>query len=120
MKGNSPQLILILAVAMLPSVSVGAGTSISLSEYRQQLRDFSNRIDSLATHPEDIAGTTASIPQEVVVNTGNAKITVSFRNLKDDLAMLNRANAEKRSAVLHQISSYVQTLSEEAERYNRA
>jgi len=120
MKRNSPQLFLILAVAILPAVPARADTSISLSEYGQQLRDFSNRVDSLATHPEDIARTSASIPESLVVNTGNAEITVSLRDLKDDLAALNRANAEKRLAILRQITSYLQTLSEEAERYDQS
>lgn len=120
MKRNSPQLFLMLAVAILPAVPARADTSISLSEYGQQLRDFSNRVDSLATHPEDIARTSASIPESLVVNTGNAEITVSLRDLKDDLAALNRANAEKRLAILRQITSYLQTLSEEAERYDQS
>ena len=120
MKRNSPQLFLILAVAILPAVPARADTSISLSEYGQQLRDFSNRVDSLATHPEDIARTSASIPESLVVNTGNAEVTVSLRDLKDDLAALNRANAEKRLAILRQITSYLQTLSEEAERYDQS
>jgi hypothetical protein len=120
MKGAASSLILALALATLPVVPARAATAISLSEYRQQLRDLSTRVDALEAHPEDIAKTSASIPDEVVVNTGAKEVTVNYRNLKNDLAVLSRASTEKRPAGLRQVQDYLQTLNSEAESYDHS
>jgi hypothetical protein len=120
MKGAASPLILVLAVAMLPFTPARAATAMSLAEYRQQLRDLSSRVDELDTHPEDIAKVMSSIPDEVVVSTGVAETTVSYRDLKNDLSALSRARAEKRPAGLRQIRDYLQTLNSEAESYDHS
>ena len=119
MKGAASFLILVLAVAALPVLPARAVPAISLSEYRQQLRDLRARVDALDAHPEDIAKTSASIPDEVVVNTSAKEVTVNYRDLKNDLSVLSRARAEKRPAGLRQIRDYLKTLDSEVESYGQ-
>jgi hypothetical protein len=120
MKASPPQFILIFAAALVLRAPAQASTPISLVEYRQQLGDFSRRVDALATHPEDLGKTNASIPDEVLVRAGEAETTVSYRDLKDDLAALSRTSGEKRPASLRQIQDYLRRLAEEAEGYDRS
>jgi hypothetical protein len=120
MKGPASPLILLLALVTLPVTPACAATAISLSEYRQQLRDLSSRVDTIDAHPEDIAKTSASIPDEIVVNTGANEVTVNYRNLKNDLAALSRASQDKRPAGLRQIRDYLRTLDAEADRYDQS
>jgi hypothetical protein len=120
MKGAASPLILALALTTLAVPPARAATAISLSEYREQLRDLSTRVDALDAHPEDIAKTSASLPDEVVVKTGSAEVTVNYRDLKNDLAGLSRASAEKRPAALRQIRDYLKALNSEAEGYDQA
>jgi hypothetical protein len=120
MKASAPHFILVLAAALMLKASAQAGTPISLVEYRQQLLDFSRQVDAVTAHPEDVGKISASIPDEVLVSTGEAETTVSYRDLKNDLAALSRSSGETRSTSLRQIHDYLQTLVEEAESYNRS
>jgi plasmid stabilization system protein ParE len=102
---------------MLPAAA--AGSDLSLAEYRQQLRELSAKVDSLADHPEQAGKTEADIPGEVTVNAGHGQITVSYRDLKDDLAAFSRADAAKRPVSLAQIQNYLRELRDQAEAYEQ-
>jgi hypothetical protein len=120
MKASAPQFILVFAAIFMLNVPARASTAISLVEYRQQLGDLSRQIEALGAHPENIGKTSVSIPDEVLVSTGAAETTVSYRDLKNDLAALGRANGEKRADGLRQIEDYLRTLLDEAESYDRS
>lgn len=115
MRRGSSQPAMLLACVLVLAASAAAETpSVSLEEYRQQLRQLSEKIDSLREHPEQTSAVVSSIPDSVTVVTGQKPITVSYRDLKDDLATIARADPKKRSAMLPRVQNYLQALNDEA------
>jgi Domain of unknown function (DUF4129) len=106
-------------LSMLVPPAAAAGSELSLAEYQQQLDELAAKLDSLADHPELAAKTETDIPDKVAVKTSQGQITVSYRDLKDDLAALSRADARKRPATLAQIQNYVRELRAQAEAYDQ-
>ncbi|HKD81369.1 MAG TPA: DUF4129 domain-containing protein [Candidatus Angelobacter sp.] len=94
--------------------------SISVSEYRQQLADISQKVDALKADPDQAAQLVTEIPDTVSVSTGSGEVQVNYKILKADLAAFSRANEEKRASLLNQIQNYVQALTSEAEAFERA
>ncbi len=120
MKQTVAHLALVLSCLLLPAPQAPADEKgLSLDEYQQQLSQLAAKIDALADHPEDAARTMASVPDKVPVNTGQGRITVSYRDLKSDLAVFSKSDQQKRAATLAQIRDYVHRLVEEAEAYDR-
>lgn len=120
MKRARVHLALVLsALSLLVLPAAAAGSDLSLAEYRQQLRELAAKVDSLTDHPELAGKTEADVPDKVAVNTGQGQITVSYRDLKDDLAAFSRADAGKRSATLVQIQSYLRELSAQVAAYEQ-
>ncbi len=120
MKQAIAQLALLFScLAMLAPKAPADENGLSLAEYRQQLHELTAKVDALADHPEDAARTMTAIPDKVLVNTGQGRITVSYRDLKSDLAVFAKADQQKRAATLAQIRGYLQSLVEEAEAYDQ-
>lgn len=120
MKRGMAQLGLVLsALSLLVPTAAAQGNSASLNEYRRQLRELTAKVDSLTDHPEQAAATVAAIPDKVPVNTGRGQVTVSYRDLKDDLVAFSKADAQKRSPLLAQIRNYLHELDAEAEAYEQ-
>jgi Domain of unknown function (DUF4129) len=120
MKRDRAQLgLVLLALSVLVLPAAAAGSELSLAEYRQQLGELAAKVDSLADHPEQAGNVEADIPDKITVTTGQNQITVSYRDLKDDLAALSRADAGKRPAMLAQIQNYVRELRAQAEAYEQ-
>ncbi|HET9839160.1 MAG TPA: DUF4129 domain-containing protein [Candidatus Angelobacter sp.] len=94
--------------------------SISVAEYRAQLRDIAAKIAALGNHPEQAGKAVAEIPDQTTVTTGAGNVTVNYKNLKDDLAAFSGAEQQKRPALLSKIQSYVQTLSAAADAYEQS
>jgi hypothetical protein len=94
-------------------------TSLSVTEYRQQLHDLAERVASLEAHPEEAGQVETTVPDQVAVSTKAGEITVSYHDLRNDLAVFSKADAEKRPALLRQIKDYVETLNAEAEAYDQ-
>jgi Domain of unknown function (DUF4129) len=114
------QLAVLLSCILLPAASRAADTaSVSLQEYRRQLHELTARVDSLSEHPEQTASVVVTIPEKVTVLTGSGQITVSYRDLKDDLAAISRADPEKRSAMLLRVQKYLHALNDEAGAHDR-
>lgn len=94
--------------------------SISISEYRQQLHDMSQKVDALKADPGQAGKLVAEIPDTVSVTTSSGEISVNYKPLKADLATFTSAKEEKRASLLNQILNYVQALTSEAEAYDSA
>jgi hypothetical protein len=107
------------ALCVLVSCVAVASSSISLSDYRQQLGQLEQKIDLLGGHPEQAAATEAGLPVTLKVATPAGEITVNYQHLKDDLAALSKADAKKRPELLKQIQAYVQALDREADAYDK-
>ncbi len=95
-------------------------TSLSVAEYRQQLHDLVEKVESLEAHPEQAGEVDSAIPDHVTVSTAAGETTVSYHDLKNDLTVFSKAEPEKRSVLLRQIKNYVQALSSEAEAYDKS
>lgn len=108
-----------LAVLLFVVLPAGA-TSLSVGEYRQQLHDLAEKVESLEAHPDEAGQVESSVPEQVSVDTKGGEVTVSYHDLRNDLAVFSKADAEKRPALLHQIKNYVQTLNAEAEAYDKS
>jgi hypothetical protein len=114
-----PHLCLLLLTFLVPLSCFAAPGSLSLDEYRRQLEDFQQRIDSLRDRPEKAAGVEVSIPDSETVRTAQGEITVSHRDLKEGLVAFSRADSHRREALRAQIEAYVRGLQSEAEAYGQ-
>jgi hypothetical protein len=115
MKSGLAQLLAPFACTLLLAAAAAADTSgISLEEYRRQLHELSAKIDSLSEHPEQTSAIVSAIPDTVTVLAGSKSITVSYRDLKDDLAVIAQADPQKRAAMLPRVKNYVHALEQEA------
>jgi uncharacterized protein DUF4129 len=116
-----PKKIALTAAFALSVLTSGAAAyaGTSLSEYRQQLAELKQRLDTLGDNPEQAAATEAALPVTVVISTNSGEITVNYQHLKDDLASFSRADAQKRPGLLKQIQSYVQALEREAAAFDQ-
>jgi Domain of unknown function (DUF4129) len=118
MKRDTQQAAILLAAMFLLSLSAMArGAELSFDQYRQQLQELTAKVDSLRDHPEQAAATDAAIPDKVTVSDGKGQITVGYRDLKNDLAVFSKADAQKRSELLQQIQNYLQALRAEADAF---
>lgn len=98
---------------------LAADASIPLSKYRQQLHQIAERVHSLDQNPEQAGSVIAGIPDQVIVDTGNGKITVSYRDLKDELAEVSKADAKKKAQGLQQTETYLLHLESGAASYDQ-
>jgi hypothetical protein len=90
---------------------------LSLPEYQQQLQDLAGKVDALKGHPEQAFKLEASLPDAVSVSTADKEYSISYKDLKYNLAELAGANEDKRRTLFAEISGYVQGLSAEARKY---
>ena len=104
-------------------VWLGAGSvraqSVSLAEYRGQTREIARKVEALESHPEQAAKLAAEVPDHVTVAAGAGEITVSYKNLKDDLAAFSRAGPQTRSALLRNLRDYARSLDQAAAAYDK-
>ncbi len=110
-----------LASLVLLFFALPAGaTSLSVAEYRQQLHELAEKVDSLEAHPEEAGQVESAVPDHATVSTAGGEVTVSYHDLKNDLAVFSKAEPEKRSGLLHQMRNYVHALSSAAEAYDKS
>jgi hypothetical protein len=120
MKYSAAVLIALLLVCICASpVLADAGTIISVTEFRQQLSDLETKIGSLQEHPEGAGEISSAVPQEVKVETGTGQVTVSYKDLKNDLAMFSSGDANRKAAILPRLRNYVRTLKDEAAAFEK-
>ncbi|HEY6273358.1 MAG TPA: DUF4129 domain-containing protein [Terriglobales bacterium] len=118
--GFSLAFVIAAAVLVLTGArALARASAISLDEYRRQLADISERVDSLRDHPEDAGAVESSIPEEITVRTPAGEVSVNNHDLKADLAEFSKADSQKRALQLPQIGDYVHTLSQNASSFER-
>ena len=108
---------LLLALVLLWAPQATA-ESLSLSEYRQQVKDIANKVDALESHPETTGELVTSIPNQVSVTTHADEITVNNKPLKDSLTTLAGAEEQKRPGILREIRAYTQAMRNAAEEFD--
>ncbi len=100
-------------------LSAAADTTLSVSDYRQQLHVIADQVQSLKTNPGQAGSVIAAIPDQVMVNTSSATVTVNYHPLKDDLAEFARTDAKLQPQRIQDITNYVARLEQDAEAYDR-
>jgi hypothetical protein len=108
-----------LALALLSCGTLAADTSISLGEYRQQLKNMEERIHSLDDHPDQARNVIASIPDQVKVTTSSGAVTVNYHPLKNELTEFEKADRTSKPQRLEQIKNYILRLDTEATAYSQ-
>lgn len=92
-------------------------TAISVAEYRQQLRDLAEKVDALKDHPEGAGRIEADLPDHVSVSVNGGEYSISYQNLKHELAGLITADSQKKPALIQAIQDHVKYLADEAAAY---
>ncbi|HLW51230.1 MAG TPA: DUF4129 domain-containing protein [Candidatus Angelobacter sp.] len=110
---------LLLSLLCACSVRALAG-SLSLEEYRGQLRGLEADLHSLRDHPDRARTVETALPDTVSVKAGAKEINVSYRDLKIDLSMFIRADAARRATLSSQLEDYVRRLKSQAEAYSES
>jgi len=105
-----------LACSALPALS----QTVSLEQYRQRLAELRSGFDELPDHPERAAALQSGLPESEIIDTGGREITVSWHELKGDLALIVVADPVRRKTLVAQIQNYVRTLNAEAAAYDKA
>jgi hypothetical protein len=93
---------------------------LSLPEYQQQVQELAGKVGALKEHPEQAKKVEAELPDTVSVNAGGKEYSISYKDLKYNLAELAGANEDKRQTLFADISEYVQRLSAEARKYSQS
>lgn len=114
MKRYQSGIIVVIALSLLTRREAKA-TSVSLSEYRGQVHALITEIDSLHDHPDAAGQVLASIPDRVTVNTQGGDVTVSYKDLKNDLGAFSMKDANGQASLLRQLRNYCQELEEGAQ-----
>jgi hypothetical protein len=110
-----------LCFSLAPILSLNAhGAGLSVAEYRQQLQQFSSRIEQLKTHPEGVPKLEAEIPDHVSVTQNTSEYELSYEWLKTQLKQLQPADAKAVPALLSRIQERLHALDNEAQSYDQA
>src|SRR5258708_34610993 len=108
---------LLTAGLLLPMLLWGSAVyadMVSVSEYRQQLRDLADKVDTLRDHPEGAGKIEADLPDHVSVAVGAGEYSISYQSLKHELASLTRADPQKKQALVQEIQDHLKYPSAEA------
>ena len=109
--------ITVVTVSLLLAAVAARAATWSVAEHRQQLRDLTQKVESLTSHPEMAGRIAVELPEKVSVKVDKAEYSVDFANLKSTLGGFGMAAADKRPAMLQQIKDYVQTLNQQADAF---
>lgn len=104
-------------MAALVFSAVAQAASLSLGEYRQQLQDFTTRVEQLKSYPEQAAQLQSDMPAQITVSDGGQQYSISYSLVKDQLRQFQFGDAKKRSTFLVNIQNQLHLLDQEAQRY---
>ncbi|HEX5432732.1 MAG TPA: DUF4129 domain-containing protein [Candidatus Angelobacter sp.] len=108
----------ILTVVLCLSGFLAADAPVTVNEYQQQLHQITQRVQSLEQNPGQTGSVIAAIPDQVTVDTGNDKVTVSYRELKNELTELSKADPKEKPQRLQQTEAYLFRLQKDAAAYD--
>src|SRR5215469_8103445 len=107
-----------LVSALLFPVAAHAG--ISPAEYRQQLQQFSARVEQLKEHPDQAAQLAAEVPENVTVSGNSREYSVRYDWFKQDLKKFQDAKVEDRAGILQAMQQRLQSLGQQAQAYEES
>jgi uncharacterized protein DUF4129 len=112
---NYQRLLLAITIGFLCWADLSAArTAISLTEYRQQLQDISDKVASLGDHPDQAGTVIAAIPDKVMVRILSGEITANYHVLKNELTLFSKADPKVKSRNLETIQTYLLALQSQA------
>lgn len=112
---NYQKLLLAIAILFLCWADLSAAdTAISLTEYRHQLENISEKVAFLGEHPDQAGTIIAAIPDETTVRTPSGEITANYHVLKNELTFFSKADPKLKSRNLEAIQAYLLTLQSQA------
>jgi len=116
------RIILRAYLCFLPLVlSAGSyATSLSTAEYRQQLQQFSARIEQIKVNPNEAQGFEPEIPDRVSVKGSSGELSLSYDWLKSELKKFEQADPRAQATIAAQIHDRLQTLDTQAQAYEQA
>lgn len=117
--GSRCRVVTMLMVVVCLCGSLAADVSITLSQYRQQLHQLAEQVHSLQQNPEQAGSVIAAIPDQETVDTGNGNVTVSYRDLKNELTELSKPDSKQKAQRLQQAETYLLRLETDAAGYNQ-
>lgn len=106
------------AIVVMTQTTMAA--DLSLSEYRQHLRDLSSKVEPLKDHPEQLNQTVADLPDHVAVTSGSSTYSLNYDWLKHDLKDFQQANAKRQATIIDNIRQHFQLLEEECAAFENA
>src|SRR5579859_2970751 len=109
--------LLLLAAPFFAEKALAA--PLSLQEYQQQLQELAGKVDVLKEHPEQAKKVEAELPETVSISAEGKEYSISYKDLKYNLAELAGAGEDKRQTLYAEIHGYVQVLSAEARKYSQ-
>ena len=108
-----------LLAAVAPGLAAHAA-DLSPAEYRQQLQDFSSKIEQLNEHPEQAKQLEFGIPEHVAVSDGSLEWSLNYDWLRKQLKQFEEGDPKTRSGFLKQIQDRLHSLDKEAAAYEKA
>lgn len=96
-----------------------ASEPVSVSDFRRQLQNLSEKASAVEDHPEQAAKLVTEIPDQIAVKTSTGQISVNLRHLKDDLARFSAAGTDAKPQDFQKIQTYISSLQSEADAYER-
>lgn len=109
-----------LLVPMFFCVPRARADSITVAEYRQQLQDIANKVDSLQSQPETAGELLKTVPDQTPVSTDSGEIDVSYKTLKTKITAFAAANGQKRPGALRDLQAYMQAMNAAALSYGKS
>lgn len=100
--------------------SLGSWAAISPGEYRQQLQQFSARVEQLKEHPDQAEQLTADVPDKVTVSADSREYSISYDWLKTDLKKFQQADSKTSADLLQSIQQRLKNLDQEARAYEQS
>ncbi|HEY6348088.1 MAG TPA: DUF4129 domain-containing protein [Candidatus Angelobacter sp.] len=94
-----------------------AQAGISPSEYRRQLQQFSQRVEQLKDHPEQVGDLIAGVPDKVPVIVDSQEYSLSYDWLKTGLKKFRQADPKTRPGLLPPIEQRLQSLEQQAQAF---
>src|SRR5258708_36410714 len=109
--------ITVVTVSLLLAAVAAHAATWSVAEHRQRLRDLTQKVESLTTHPEMAGRIAVELPEKVSVKVDKAEYSIDFANLKSSLGGFATASDDKRPALLQQMKDNVQVLNQQEDEF---
>jgi hypothetical protein len=110
----------LLAIFSFASLAAGDQASLSLSDYKSRLKQYSSQIQKVVEHPEYAVDLNREVPSAFQVPTQSGTITVPMEFLHKGLAAFLMAAPASKPAILSQLAERLTAMRAEADSFEQA